>query len=63
MDKYLINALIYKLLITLFFSFKKIIYFYVYECFACTYVCVPCTCLVPEDVRRGLWIPWNKNYT
>lgn len=27
--------------------------YYVFECLACMYVCVPCTCLAPEDARRG----------
>lgn len=36
-------------------SFKKdvlILLFYVYECFACMYACVPYVCLVPAEVSR-----------
>ena len=29
---------------------------YVYECFACIYVHIPCTFLVPKEVRRGHWL-------
>lgn len=25
-------------------------------CFACTYVCAPCACLVPKEARRPHWI-------
>ena len=28
-----------------------------YECLACIYVCVPCLCLLPTEVRRKHWIP------
>lgn len=39
---------------------KLIIYlFYVYGCLACMYVCTLHVCLVPEDARRGCWIPWD----
>lgn len=30
---------------------------FIHVCFACLHVYVPCTCLVPEEVRRGLWFP------
>ena len=33
------------------------ILFYVYERFACMYVCVSLVCLMPMEVRRGCWIP------
>lgn len=25
----------------------------------CMYVCAPCACLIPVEVRSGLLIPWN----
>lgn len=28
----------------------------------CSYVCVPCVCLVPEELRRGHWILWSWGY-
>lgn len=31
--------------------------FYVHECLVYTYVCVPHGCLIPEETRRGRWIP------
>lgn len=31
--------------------------FYVCESFACLHICVPCACLVPQEVRRGLTSP------
>lgn len=33
--------------------------FYVSECFANMYVCVPRSCLMPDEVRRGHPIPFN----
>lgn len=30
--------------------------------FAYKYVCVPCACLVPLEVRRRHWIPRNQRY-
>lgn len=30
----------------------KICYYFI--CLACMYVCVPCKCLLPEEVRKGL---------
>lgn len=33
-----------------FFFFCK---FYLYECMACMYACVPCVCLIHEEGRRG----------
>lgn len=31
--------------------------------FACMNICTPCICLVPKNVRRGLWTPWTRvNY-
>jgi hypothetical protein len=32
----------------------KIYLFYVYECFASTYVCAPLACLVHTEIRRSL---------
>ena len=29
--------------------------FYMYECCASTYICVPCTCVVTEQARRRPW--------
>lgn len=26
------------------------------------YVCVPCACLVAEETKKGVWIPWNWYY-
>lgn len=38
----------------------KTSYFYVYEYFICLYVCIyTCACLVPQEVRRGCYIPGN----
>lgn len=36
--------------------FHSILFFYVYGCFACVYICVPCACLAPEEVRREHWL-------
>lgn len=36
--------------------------FYVYECFASMYVCVPGACLVPSKVKRGCRILWYRTY-
>lgn len=27
--------------------------------FACMNICTPHICLIPNNVRRGLWIPWT----
>jgi hypothetical protein len=35
---------------------------HMYECFACMYVCAPCVCLVPTEVRRRCQILWNWSY-
>jgi hypothetical protein len=32
--------------------------FYVCECFAYIFVCVPLVCLAPVEARRGPQIPW-----
>lgn len=36
--------------------FKK---FYLYEHFAWTYLCVPYTCLVRTEIRKGHQVPWD----
>lgn len=43
-------------------EFSKILIFYVYNYFACMYVCVPVLCLVPIEVKRGQCVPWNCTY-
>lgn len=35
---------------------------YVYECFACTHVCISHACLVSVELRREHQIPWNCTY-
>jgi hypothetical protein len=30
--------------------------------FVCMYMCAPCACLMPMEVRRGLQIHWNWSY-
>lgn len=44
-------------------SFLKIIFqflkFYLYECFACIFVCVLPSCLMPREVRREYQIPFR----
>lgn len=42
------------------FKLKKI--FYVYECFAWMYVCLPHAFLVPMEDIGGHQFPWNCNY-
>lgn len=37
------------------------LFIYMYESFACMYICVSCACLVPTEVRIGCHIPWNWN--
>lgn len=34
----------------------------VYGCLAFMYVCVPLTCLVLAEVRRGNWTLWDWSY-
>lgn len=36
--------------------------FYVYGCFTCMYVGIPCACLVPMGVRKRALDPWDWNY-
>ena len=33
------------------------------DCFACIYVCVPCVCLMPLEVRRGRKTPQNYSFS
>lgn len=40
-------------------SFLKFILIYVYEYFACTYICTLCECLVLVQAKRGHQIYWN----
>ena len=42
--------------------FNLYLLFYVYECFPCVYVCVPCTCLVSMEVGRKCQMPWDWSY-
>lgn len=35
---------------------------YVWGCFACTYACVPCSCLLSLEVRTVCQITWDWNY-
>lgn len=42
------------------FKYLFICLFSVSECFSCMYVCTPCACLVPMDVRRGVR-PWSRS--
>lgn len=37
------------------------LFIFMYESFACMYICVSCACLVPMEVRIGCHIPWNWN--
>lgn len=37
-----------------YFWYNKIIFKIMYVCFICTYVCIPCICLMPMTFRRGL---------
>lgn len=41
----------------------KILYclkFLMHECFAHMYVCYPCVCLIPVEIRRGIIFPGTK---
>lgn len=33
--------------------------FYVYVCFACTYICAPCVSQVASEIRSGYLITWD----
>lgn len=49
--KFILDSLI------LFFEiqeFFKTVWFYVYVCFFCTYICVLCVGMVPVEIREGL---------
>lgn len=35
------------------------VWFYVYESFACMYVCIPHACLMLSEVRKGSQFPWK----
>lgn len=39
-----------------------VILFYMYGCFACTWICVPLVCLVPIETRNGQYIPSDQSY-
>ena len=41
---------------SLFFFFR---FYSVCLCFACTYACASCVCLLPEETRRGHWVSWT----
>ena len=45
-----------------FLIFLDFILFYVYECFACRYVCVPRACLVPAEVKKRVSDSLKLNY-
>lgn len=36
--------------------------FLLYECLTCMYICLPCVCLVPVQVRKGHQIPLNWSH-
>lgn len=40
-----------------FFSYK--LPFHVNGYFASMDICISCVCMVPEETKRGCWIPWN----
>lgn len=47
------------------FSFSKDINFwktYMYWYFAWMYVCAPCSCLIPTEIKRGYGISWNLSF-
>jgi hypothetical protein len=50
--------------VILHFNFFRFTYFifYVHECFAGMYVCIPLARLVSSEVRRQQGIPWNWSY-
>lgn len=43
----------------LYFVFKINLLYFVYMNVLLAYTCVAHVCLVPLEVRRGLWVPWN----
>jgi hypothetical protein len=54
----LICCLKVNLILVIFLFLKEIFINYVYEYFVCMYIYAPCTCLVPELVRKNQ-IFWN----
>lgn len=54
---YLFTLQSVSVLATLAFLDWFILLSYAYECFAFVYACTPRSCLEPEKVRRGHWIP------
>lgn len=36
--------------------------FYMHKCFTCMYVYVLHVCLVPTEIRKGHWMPWDRSY-
>lgn len=57
---------IFDLLFHLLYIFYRYL-FYAYECFDCMYVCTPCVCPVPEDLRKDLlklelWMVWATTW-
>lgn len=52
-----IACLFKSFLLLLFFKRTFLYLFYVYEYFFCMYVCIPCTCLVPEEFRKSVGSP------
>lgn len=38
-----------------------LIFFYMYEGFACMYMCAPCTCLIPMDTKEGIISPCTRD--
>lgn len=43
-------------------NYLKFLKIFLYECFTCMYVCVPCTSMVSTEARRGNQMPWNWSY-
>lgn len=46
----------------IYYSFKIIIFFYAYRCFAAIHESMPGVCLVPWDIRRGLQTFWSYKW-
>lgn len=38
-------------------------WFFCIWCFALMYICIPCTCLVPLETRRGYQVLWNWSFS
>lgn len=57
----ILSSIILNSMVVLFLIFKRHTHFKldVSECFACVDVCVPWTCLVSAEARRGHRFPWN----